>query len=396
MPAKFTLFAALAVMLASCNRQPTDQGARLDNQPPETAFAPTPTEGSQNNAFKLRLEWHANDVDGIIKGYEYRVDGPLFDNTWQFTESFYVDFKFRDGWYTVEVRGVDNTGNVDPTPARRRLHVLGPTFDKGLLVMDDEALSGANETAADAIYDFLMRAAGYTQYTVWDYQQLFSTSRPIFAPAENDTDATGQRKAGLGSFTTIIWYTQAAGNLGLNQNALRDYLDMGGNLLIAGVNPLESLTGEAPSGADMPTSGLAYKYFRILRAKTAEINIDQLLSYDSSLPHIRSRMQLTATNTQYLRGETNQLVPSYDAEALYSYSTNYYRSGNVEVNSEEFAGLPIAQYHRGGFFNTAVFGFPLVVITRSPVTRTLMNLLDTQAEAQGLRFVLQDVFQEPQ
>src|SRR5262245_2942555 len=121
-----------ALLLSSCNRQPTDQGARVANEPPETTFSPTPLEGSINNSFKLRLEWHANDADGIIKGYEYRVAGPLFDNAWIFTESFFVDFKFRDGWYTVEVRGVDNTGNIDPTPAKRSLHVLGPTFDKGI------------------------------------------------------------------------------------------------------------------------------------------------------------------------------------------------------------------------------------------------------------------------
>ncbi len=384
-------------LLASCNRQPTDSGTEIDNLPPETAFAPTPLEGSMNNAFKLHVEWHANDADGIIKGYEYRVAGPLYDNSWTFTESFFVDFKFRDGWYTVEVRGVDNTGNIDPSPALRRFHVLGPTFDQGLLLMDDEPLNGANETTADAIYDSLLQAAGYPDYTAWDYQQLFATTKPIFAPAENDTDATGQRKAGLGSFSTIIWYTQATGNLGLNQNTLRDYMDMGGNLLIAGVNPLASLTGESPNGAELPTSGLPYKYFRVLRARTPDLNLDQLTSYDFALPDIRSHLRLRQNFTQYFKAQTNQLVPAYDAEAIYSYSANYYRdpSRNIDVNSEEFAGLPIAQFHRGSGYNTAIFGFPFVVITRTSPT-TPVNLLDTKAVAQAVRYVLHEVFQERQ
>jgi hypothetical protein len=386
---------ACGLILSSCNHQPTDQGVKFDNEPPETAFSPTPPDGSMNNDFKLRVEWHANDADGIIKGYEYRVEGPLFDNTWTFTESFFVDFKFRDGWYTLEVRGVDNAGSIDPTPARLRLHVLGPTFDKGILLMDDEALGGENEIAADAIYDSLMQAAGYPQYTVWDYQQLFATSRPIFAAAESDTDATGQRKAGLGSFSTIIWYTQATGNLGLNQNTLRDYLDMGGNLLIAGVNPLASLTGESPNGAEYPSSGLAYKYFRILRARTVDVNIDQLISDNPILPDIHSTLKLRPTLTLYFKAQTNQLVHSYDAEPIYAYSTNYYRdpNRNLEVNSEEFAGLSCAQFHRGNGFNTAIFGFPLVVTTRS-APAVYVNLLDTKAVAQAVRFVLHDVFQQ--
>lgn len=70
-----TMAAALLAWaaLSSCNNQPTDQGLTSGSKPPETAFAPLPLDGSMNNAFKLRLEWHGNDSDGIIQGYEYRI-----------------------------------------------------------------------------------------------------------------------------------------------------------------------------------------------------------------------------------------------------------------------------------------------------------------------------------
>jgi len=384
----------IAIALVSCNRQPTDKGRSFGEQPPETAFAPTPLDGSQNNSFKLRLEWHGNDSDGLIKGYEYRVQGPFYDEAWHFTEDFFVDFKFRDGWYTVEVRALDNGDNVDPTPAKLNFHVLGPTFDQGILLLDDELLSGVTETITDASYDSLLREAGYTQFTTWDYRERFATSRPTFV--SNKTDSTGQRAVSLSSFTTIIWYTQPAGNLGLNRATLQDYLDMGGNLLIAGSGTLESLTGETPTGTDMPTSGMAFQHFHVLRAKTIDMYADKILSANTGLPDLNTSYKIPRTViTQYLKAPMNQLVPFFDAEPLFVFNTNYYRdaSRNINVNSEEFAGLPCAQLYRGTNFNAALFGFPLVSVVRAGSAN--VNLVDRKAMTEVVRYLLQDVFKEP-
>ncbi len=384
----------LAAGLLSCNRQPTDKGQSFGDQAPETAFAPTPLDGSSNNTFKLRLEWHGNDSDGIITGYEYRVQGSFNDNTWLYTENFFVDFKFRDGWYTVEVRAIDNAKNADPTPARLRFHVLGPTFDQGVLLMDDEPISGALEALADASYDSIMKEAGYTQYTSWDYQQRFATARPLFV--SNDSDATGQREISLSSFTTIIWFTQPTGNLGLNKSSLQDYLDMGGNLLIAGSGTLESLTGETPTGADLPTSGLAFRNFHVLRAKTIDMYADHILSAQPGLPDLRTHYKIPRTTiTQYLKAPMNQLVPLFDAQPLYAFNTNYFRdaSRNIDVNNEEFAGLACAQLYRGANFNAAIFGFPLVSVVRAGAAN--VNLVDRKAMTEVVRYLLTEVFKEP-
>ncbi len=390
LPGAFLLTAALL----ACNRQPTDKGQSFDEQPPETAFAPTPLEGSKNNSFKLRLEWHGNDADGLIKGYEYRVQGPSNDNTWRFTENFFMDFKFRDGWYTVEVRAVDNGDNVDPTPAKLNFHVLGPTFDHGLLLVDDEPSTGTTEQLTDVAYDSLLREAGYNNFTVWDYQRLFATARPKFV--SNVVDSSGQREISLSSFTTIVWYTQPTGNLGLNKSSLQDYLEMGGNLLLAGNGVLQSLTGETPTGAELPASGLAFRYFHVLRAKAAELSVDQILSLRTGLPDLRTNYKIPRTVlTQYLRASMNQLVPFFDAEPLFAFNTNYYRdaSRNVDVNSEEFAGLSCAQLYRGASYNAAIFGFPLVSVVR--VGAVNVNLVDRKAMTEVMHYLLQDVFKEP-
>lgn len=393
---KFALnLLVLLSVIVSCNRQPTDKGASFGEQPPETAFAPTPLEGSTNNSYKLRLEWHGNDSDGIIKGYEYRVQGPQNDNAWQFTEDFFVSFRLRDGWYTVEVRALDNAGNADPTPAKLRFHVLGPTFDKGLLLMDDEPnTNAAFETMTDASYDSILKEAGYPNYTSWDYQKQFATGRPVFV--SNQLDSAGQRQVSLSSFTTIIWYSNPTGNLGLNKSSLQDYLDMGGNLIVAGSGTLESLTGETPSGADLPTSGMAFRHFRVLRAKTTDMYADQILSAHPAMPNLKTSYRIPRTTiTQYLKASLNQLVPLFDAEPLFAFNTNYFRdtARNIDVNNEEFAGLSCAQFHRGPNFNAAIFGFPLVAVVRAGTTN--VNLVERKAMTEAVRYLLADVFKAP-
>lgn len=386
---------ALAAICVSCNRQPTDKGQSFGDQAPETAFAPAPLDGSMNNPFKLRLEWHGNEADGLIKGYEYRIEGPAQNNAWQFTEDFFVSFRLRDGWYTVEVRAVDNNGNADPTPAKRRFHVLGPTFDQGLLLVDDEFNTGVTETLTDAAYDSMLQEAGYSQYTTWDYRELFAAARPKFV--SNQTDSLGRREISLSSFTTIVWYTTPTGNLGLNKSSLQDYLDMGGNLVLAGNGVLQSLTGETPTGTDLPTSSLAFRYGRVLRAKAAELSVDQILSAHSHLPNLNTSYKIPRTVlTQYLRASMNQLVPLFDAEPLFRFNTNYYRdtSRNLDVNSEEFAGLACAVLYRGESYNTALFGFPLVSVVR--VGGVNVNLVDRKGMTEVMRYLLADVFKEPQ
>lgn len=380
-----TSWVAIFGVQVSCNKQPTDQGQVETNEAPETFFAPLPLDGSINNSFKLRLEWRGSDRDGRVMGYEYRVDGPFNDNNWQFTQSFFFNFKFRDGWYTVQVRAVDNNGNVDPTPASLRFHVKGPTFDKGLLIMDDWPQGIATEAQNDAYMDSLLTSAGYANYTVWDYSEKFVGSFPKFA--EQD---------GLGAYTSIVWHTHAGGNLGQNERTLQDYLDMGGNLWIAGDNPLESLTGAPPAGADFPTTKIVYRNFKVIRANTAALNMDWLLAIDPVVSDLHTSYQIPNTPVvQYLSIQANQVVGQPGVQYLYAFSSNYYRDTvrSLNINSENFAGTACAMVYDGDSFNTAVFGFPLVFVVRAgPV---FVNLIDTATMAKAADYVLSEVFQEP-
>ena len=88
------LIVSICCGIIGCEIDPKEATFVLTNSPPETILAPTPAEGSMNNPFKIRLQWHGNDVDGRVVEYLYRIKGPLFDSddteTWYKTKYFWI------------------------------------------------------------------------------------------------------------------------------------------------------------------------------------------------------------------------------------------------------------------------------------------------------------------
>lgn len=391
---------AMAFMMMSCNIEPTNPGKAKGNQPPETFISPVPPEGSMNNPFRLRLEWRGNDPDGRVKEYQYRLDGPLFDNTWQTTTNFYKIFKLRNGWYTIQVRAVDDEGAIDETPATRRFHVLGPTFDKGILVVDDDMTTDDEKDARkDALMDSLLIRAGYTQYTVWDFQEMFGYTESI-AFTGKGIDLNGNEYDGLASYSTVIWYTGTGGenNVSKNERLFIDYLDMGGNLWLSGSLVMISVLGDTARGEELSDNSFARKYLKIQKAKAAIMNTDYFISMQPGYPDLDTRYIVPTSGLQiYLSGSTDQLIPTPEAEVIYTFSNNVWVDDSFnqvrKVNDEEFAGTPVAIRYIGKIYKTITFGFPLVKATKRG-RRYRNNILNEDQMVQVTRQILMNEFGE--
>lgn len=384
----------------ACNVKPTDPGKAKGNVAPETFISPTPPEGSENNPFRLRLQWRGNDSDGRVKEYQYRLDGPLFNNTWESTPNFYQNFKLRNGWYTLQVRSVDDNGAVDETPAARRFHVLGPTFDKGILVIDDDkTIDDEADDRKDMLMDSLMIRAGFTKYTFWDYEKMFGITEQI-AFTGKGVDLTGQEYNGLSAFSSIIWYTGTGGenNLSKNERLLVDYMDMGGNLWVSGTLVMMSMLGDTADGSEIAPNALPRKYLKIRRAKAALIKTDMFLSRMPGYVDLDSKYIVpTSGLTVYLENACDQLVPEAEGEILYSFSNNVWvddRFGQVQsINSEEYAGNPIAIRYRSETYKSVVCGFPLVRATKRG-RRYQNNIMNEDQMVGVVRQVLMNEFGE--
>jgi hypothetical protein len=394
------VFSAALFLTSACNIQPNDPGTSKGNLQPETFIAPTPQEGSTNNPFRIRLQWRGNDSDGRVREYQYRIEGPLYDNTWQTTANYFQNFKLRQGWYTIQVRAVDDDGAVDPTPATRRFHVLGPTFDKGILLIDDDKTEvDDRDDRKDALMDSLMMGAGYTKYTVWDYETMFGITETI-AFTDKGIDLQGQEYFGLSAYTTVIWTTGTGGenNISKNERLLTDFLDMGGKLWLNGTLVMQSILGDTARGAELASGSFARKYLKIRSAKAALIKTDLLLSQMPGYPDLITKYTIPTSGLNiYLENAVDQLFPDAEADILYSFSNNVYvdeKAGQVQnVNSEEFAGTPVAIKYSGKIYKTVVFGFPLVYATKR-AKRSENNIIEEDMLKQVVRNILRDEFQE--
>lgn len=411
------LFGAI-IVFSSCHIEPADPGEAELNRVPTTFLPNVPPDSSYGNSFKMRLQWHGNDADGIIVGYEYKMDGPLhkdqayrlYKNEWVTTPFHYDDFKFQDGWYQLWVRAIDDKGAKDESPDSVTFHVTGPTFDRGILVVDDDITTTKQDFDSDRNkdrnFEELLTEAGYPNHTVWDFEEMFGlTGKPVFV--DSAIDSTGSLYYGMSAYSTIIWNVAHDGkdHIYKLENMFGDYLDMGGNLWITGVQPMFSVIGSHPSGLRLPESSFARKFLHIQSADTVHNEVDLLLSAVDGYPDLSTSYKISDALTAYLghfkygiggtdyfRSCFNQLIPEPDADALFIFSRNVYEveSGGEThyINSEEYANTSCAVRYVGENYKAITFGFPLIRVERRK------HIIDHDAMVEITRQILANEFLE--
>ena len=395
----FSFYLLTFILLASCNIEPKDPGSPTDNLLPDTFIGPTPPEGSVDNSFRLRLQWRGNDRDGRIKEFQYRIDGPLYDNTWITTPYNYADLKLPTGNYIVEVRSVDDNNAVDATPDKRSFHVLGPTHAKGILVIDDDiTIDDYNDAGKDALLDSLLIIAGFNSYTHWDFQEKFGEEIAVKFTG-NGVDLNGEEYPGLSAFSTIIWHTGYGEEMNISKNTtlISDYLDTGGNLLLSGALVMKSILGDTARGGELATSHIGRKYLKIRKAKAALVNTDFLLGSFPGFPDIETRYIVPTSGLKiYLESCTDQLIPTADADVIYTFSNNVYEDDeftSIMINDEEFVGTPVGIKYSSSKYNSIVLGFPLVRATKRG-RKYKNNIMNVDNMVELVRHILVDEFKE--
>lgn len=101
------------------------------NKPPNTTVANVPVDNDTLFAL-VTLHWDGEDYDGYIAGYQYRYithhlfKGDSVVQPWKSTPltSLTIAFESSDSlnYQRFQVRAVDNSGDVDPTPAEKRFY----------------------------------------------------------------------------------------------------------------------------------------------------------------------------------------------------------------------------------------------------------------------------------
>jgi hypothetical protein len=247
---------------------------------------------------------------------------------------------------------VDGNFSVPSDPAYGR----PLTLDQGILVVDETQnwTSGnlPRDSTQDRYWDSLL--VGYVHE---QYEYGTTALRPVLS------DFT--------PYSTVVWhgddYTQlwASGDTA----NLRQYLDWGGKLWLAGWKPTGNVRSNAIYPASFETAPLVRNYFKLDSANLSGVpDSFQAAVGGNGYPNISVDPSKVPASGW---GGTMRYIESYTlgsgAEAIYTI--------DMRNNTSLFEGLPCGVNYLGPSYKTAIFGFPLYFMEMSQARAAAQRVL---------------------
>ena len=303
----------------------------------------------------IRIRFSAHVDQGRIEEYAYSVDdGPL--NWISDTTAMIHPSEFSaplEGNHIVKVTARNNTGLVNPEGETVNIELVKPTFEKKILIVDgtNEENWGINfdstDTSVDEFYRSLFATNDPSQYDEWDY-------------FENDGMPSREE---LGKYKLVVWHSDnkptnaphvvaEPANLGI----VRDYLNVGGNLVIGGWRLLKSFAWRESLPKTFVDGSFVKDYLQIfsidetpILAKFVEgggVEDFATVTVDSTkLDFFPNNGAINNVNVITERGGFSELIQSY---------------GTVrDSNYPQYRGQTVGVMYYGTSFNIGVLGYPL-------------------------------------
>ena len=190
-------------------------------------------------------------------GSRYRIDGGQWSDYAADISSLELN-SVTPGKHRFEVQHRDLAGTQSDI-VRYDYEIFLPTFDQGILVVDDGGGPFFDDSDVDGFYRDLLTKLG-VKFSLWDI-----TDKGIPAP-----------KTGMGAFSTILWESEQANFSTLPQNTdlIENYLRAGGNLWITGWKPLQNISKSSiikidysrESVARPPNGEFIWEFLKIARS----------------------------------------------------------------------------------------------------------------------------------
>ena len=312
----------------------------------------------------LLLQWSPNSEFDIVSYKIYRAssqDGNYsVIATINASDSTYNDNAVSNGeFYYYKLTAIDNANyESDPTEVIRGRAV---TLNHGILVIDDSfngdgSLLYPSDEQVDAYYDALLSNFQHTQIDI-NYATMLDL---------ND----------LCAYSTVLYHKTASNNVYPLQfiEAIKKYLDYGGNLLITGVKNARVFDGVSYYPYNAAEGDFFHDYLKIAQAdlqNTARFQYAQSVVYSPFYP------TLTVDLSKMLASNDNRLrfIESYTAteegEPIYTYGSGY-TSPDPEASMND---LPVAVFYFGEDFKTATFSFPFYMMQLEQTKQLVEYLL---------------------
>lgn len=291
----------------------------------------------------IPLTFTARDADGAVVEYGWAVD----DGEWQWgrdTTLFIPPSAFDrlEGEHVLRVTSRDNTNLVDPVGDSLTIRLIRPTHEKRILIVDEtlERSFPFGVSATDADVDaFYAELFGTTNE--WDY------SRRGMPPKDT-----------LGQYQLVIWhadnsYSSDPHELPLHVEAIKDYLDTGGDLIMSGWRILKSFAPRESFPLGFAEGTFIHDYLHINEADETPLGNDfDRAQGVGEFSDVRVDSAKLANAFPYYGrlGQVN-VIPARGGftKVIYAYD------GNLPA----YRGMAVGLRYYGTSFDAAVFGFPI-------------------------------------
>ncbi len=332
-----------------------------------------PRDGQQFLALERTSDWWqgipltftGRDEDGDVVEYGWAVD----DGPWNWTRdtTLYIPPAMfaspLEGTHTVRVTARDDTDMFDPQGTEISVALSIPRFDRELLILDETNEANFNprvgygDDEVDAFYADL-----FGQADTWDYY----AEGGLPSPAE------------LGRYRYVVWHaddkpTNAPHALALEVESVKDYLNVGGNIVMSGWRVLKSFAwrenfplvfGEGTFVNDYMQIGLVEEtpLLADFTGATGVGGFPDIRVDASKLDFFPNNGVLNQVNIIRERGGFTEIAVAYDTSPQTSYP--------------EFRGSVVGLIYFGTSFDAAILGFPLFFIEREDAKRFATAIMD--------------------
>ncbi len=338
-------------------------------QPPDTRI-PSPSDGAtlyvlptMTDTWRgITIRFEGEDSDGAVVDYAWRIDAREWSAHNPATSATLSWGDFPPpvaGPHTFSVKARDNTMVEDPTPAVISFTLVQPSFDRGILVVDETRDgAGTPEAPTDAEVDaFYASVLGARQTDEWDFA----------------TDRVPPKEV-LGRYRVVLWHTDdMVPEVTVALEELSAYLDVGGKLLLGGWKILTAISGASTEATF--TEGFPRDYLHLARMNHVPGTLWRggIGTGDWDWATVRPDTAKLRPNRRGNLPEVDTLEPStVFCEPILLFD-HLREDSTVHLK-------PCATYYHGTTYDVAYFGFPLFYTKAEHIEPLLDDLLRRMGE----------------
>lgn len=317
----------------------------------------------------IEFVFTGRDADGEIMEYAWAVDAGSYQEdsaayTWtKDTSLFITPDKFKaplTGQHVIKLISRDDTYLIDSKGDSVVINLVKPTFTKDILLIDEtdeENFSFGITGRGDDAYVDSFYAKVFPTADTWDYKASGMPSREE-----------------LGQYKLVIWHgddrpTNQPHKIVDNVDQLKDYLNMGGKMIMGGWRILKSFAWEVEFPVGFEKGSFVHDYLHIVAADETVINGDCTGAYgDEGFSDVSVDSLKLAQAFPYFGKLSEVNIISNENQGGFSKFIYVYQNSDWSTYFE-YRGRFVGVQYFGTVYDAIVLGFPMYFIEEEDAIR---------------------------